>query len=245
MKGVAKVLLTRPRDASDRVLAGLPSDVRACIDPILSPIYEIEPCVSDIHLGPAQGVIFTSQNAVAVAAKVGVIPDLPAYAVGEKTTQAARDRGWRARCVGKTADELVAALPGLAPQTPLAHLHGRHARGDIAARLSDLGLPAVSHVIYDQKVKPLTRDALDALRGSSPVIVPLYSPRAAKLFNAIENVSAPLRFIALSAAVAEKVHMNDTSCLQITREPTGAAMHASLCDTIRAVCRVEGPKTHR
>ena len=187
-------------------------------------------------------LVFSSANGVAAAAGQGLSRALPVVTVGEATARAARAAGWQARCAGPTADALVAALVADPPAGPLLHLHGAHARGDVATRLRRAGIDARDRVIYDQPERPLTAEARAALAGAEPVILPIFSPRSAALLSRDVKALAPLHVIALSPAVAEEVHVPDISSLQTCDSPTRDGMDAALKAALRRLCRVERPE---
>jgi uroporphyrinogen-III synthase len=188
------LLLTRPRAASEQFAQGL-SGAKV----VIAPLMEIVSTGADVAINGAEGVIFTSQNAV------GFAPDtpLPAYCVGPRTAQVATDAGFDVRVTCSDAEALVQTLQENPPNAPLVHIHGKHTRGDIAARLTANGLPTFGIAAYDQTALPADASFSAALT-QTPLIVPLFSPRSARLFaQAALDLSNPPQIIALSQAVAE------------------------------------------
>jgi len=106
----------------------------------------------------------------------------------------------------------------------LLHLRGRFGRGNVAARLNALGCPMQTQVIYDQPLLPLSEAAQEILRGSAPVIVPLFSPRTARQFADSVVGAAPLHLAAMSQAVADQVNALKYSALSIAPHPNAKAM---------------------
>ena len=51
--------------------------------------------------------------------------------------------------------------------------------------------------VYDSVSSQVTR----ALNGETPIIVPLFSPRSAKLFGQIADFNAPLHLVVISEAI--------------------------------------------
>lgn len=143
--------------------------------------------------------------------------------------------------VAETADELVLALSQAAPEGPLVHLHGRHTRGDIAARLTKAGVLTSGQVIYDQVAMPLTAQARAALTGETPIILPVFSPRSAQLIRENGAILAPLHAIALSQPIAEALEPTHNLTLHVCDVPTRRAMDAAIREVARPLCRVEGP----
>lgn len=233
------LLLTRPAPQSRRFLEQLSRGVRAQVAVLISPLLEIAALVARLDTGPARGLIFSSGNGVAVAAAALTGRDLPAFCVGPATTQAARAAGWPAICAGSDAAGLIDHLKALRPDTPLLHLRGRHARGDVDLKLTAVGLPCTARAIYDQTLQPLTAAACEALESGAPVLVPLFSPRTARHFAEICPPGACVYLAALSPAVADEIKQLDYKDLIVCDRPDAAAMAASVAILAQRSNRVE------
>lgn len=237
---MACLLMTRPREAAERFVASLPPDLRARLSPVFAPLIEIAAIDVSIRFDDARGIIFTSANGVAVAATLTDRRDLPCYCVGEATTRAAQDAGWRAECAGEDARTLVQTLIAAPPATPLLHLRGAHASSDVAADLSLAGCATRVQAIYDQKLLPLSDAALVALDGTDPVIVPLFSPRTARQFANCVTGRAPLLLAAISQAAAKPLCSLTFSGLQVAERPDARAMVRAVAVLADWANRVEG-----
>lgn len=193
------LLLTRP-EAQSRAFAEACRAAGFAGEVIVSPVLAIVPRAAQAL--PEEAVlVFTSANGVA-AAGAG-LQGRRAWAVGGATAQAARAAGMECRAAAGDADALVAAILADPPGAPLLHLRGAHARGRVAPRLAEAGLRAAERVVYDQQALPLSAAARAALAGARPVILPLFSPRSARLVAAAAGpAAAPLHVLAFSGAVA-------------------------------------------
>jgi uroporphyrinogen-III synthase len=221
------LLLTRPRAQSDRFAAmcrpRLPQ-----VGIVISPILEIEPIGTPPDLRGYRGLILTSENAL-TALSQPVPADLVAYCVGDRTAEAARQAGLTAHSVGGSAEDLYAALAGA--EGPLLHLHGVHARGELASRLTEAGTPTEEAVVYDQLPRPLSGPAKALLSGTSPVLLPLFSPRSARLLSdAAKNAVAPLFLAAMSEAVAAAWAGPAPALVRSAERPAAPAMLDLLSD---------------
>ncbi|NOD76020.1 MULTISPECIES: uroporphyrinogen-III synthase [unclassified Ruegeria] len=232
--------MTRPRAASKRFVAQLPTRVRSRVQVIYSPILEIRPLSVAVETEGVKGLIFTSANAVNAAASKGVDRTLPAYCVGPSTTGTAKGYGWQAEMVGAAAEELVGYLLKNRPDSPLLHLRGEHTRGNIAARLTESGLTVREQPVYQQLLLPLTPEAADAADRNLPVIAPLFSPRTARHFADIWSGSAPLWLAAISQATADPLYSMDYAHLKIAKAPTPKKMRKAVKKLVKHVLRVEG-----
>lgn len=203
------LLLTRPGDDSERTAARIGADV------IVAPILQIVPVDHDgAALAQAPGLVFTSAHAVASA---GPGRGRPAICVGERTGQVARDAGFAVIQGAGTADSLVPLIA--ASPVPLVHPHGRH----LAQRLAVPGI-----VVYDQRPQPLTARARAALMGARPVVVPVYSPRSARLLAGMAaGARAPLWLVAISDAAAA-AWTAPAARRAVADQPSGRAMDAAI-----------------
>lgn len=235
------LLMTRPADASERFTTRLSPAIRSMIRVIHSPLLEIEPLDDALDLRRVRGLIFTSSNGVSVASELTDSRELPCYCVGRATTEAARREGWTATMAGENAETLTAFLLAARPAAPLLHLRGEHGRGNVAQTLSAGQLATTERIIYRQKLLPLTPEAVLALQGTSPVVVPLFSPRTARQFAELASPQAPLLVAALSDAVKEAVENMPNSVAATASRPDAEAMRDVVELLVRQAIRVEGP----
>lgn len=183
------LLLTRPAADSRRFAALLP-DWRAVISPILR-IAAVDHDGAALHR--AAGLVFTSAHAVAAA---GPGRGRLAICVGRRTAQVARAAGFDVRTGDGCAESLLPLIA--AAPVPLVHPHGRH-----LART----LPVPGMVVYDQQAQPLNAAARGTLVGRAPVVLPLFSPRSARLVaDAVTGARAPLWPVAISPAAMAAWH---------------------------------------
>lgn len=226
------LLLLRPRAQSERFAAGLTGCLGA-LPRVVAPLMEIVPQPLTIDPEPYATLIFTSENGVASFAAQSPLRDRPAWCVGPRTAAAAAEAGFAVRSATApggaaqarggpatapdgtgtapcgTAEALIAALTAARPAAPLLHLRGAHAVTDLAGRLRAEGLACDEAVVYAQDERPPTPEALTTLAGAAPVLVPLFSPRSARLAAAAARAArphgrgAPLHVVAISPAAAE------------------------------------------
>jgi uroporphyrinogen-III synthase len=110
-----RVLVTRAEPEAGRTAEALRA--RGC-EPVLAPVSVITPRFAKLPEGPFAAVLLSSQNAVrhGVALVPPEILALPAFAVGQRTAEAARQAGWRnvrpgPGDAGGLAGEVAALLP--------------------------------------------------------------------------------------------------------------------------------------
>lgn len=219
LKPLPSVLLTRPSEQANEFACRLRA-VSFGGDIIVSPLLRMEKTGGSIDLSDINGVVFTSRQAVMLVPGQG----LPAWCVGHNTAKAARSAGWRAISSDGDVDGLYEKICADSPSGPLMHLRGEHSRGKLAQRLTKYGIPCKETILYRQNVQELSDQAKRALVGENPVILPLFSPRTARHFVQVAQVSAPLLVIAMSDAVANEVKELALDHLLIASRPTADAM---------------------
>ncbi len=219
-----RILLTRPAAQSQRFARDLrravPLALRITISPLMQPVL-MPDAVPDRLVA---GLIFTSETGVQAYAAQPLRIAQVAYCVGDRTARTARALGMQVVSADGDAEALIALIKAQSPDGPLLHLRGRDARGDVAPRLTAAGVQTDTVIVYDQQPCAPTPAALRLLRGRVPLIVPLFSPRSARLFAAIVEPVAPLRIVAMSEAVANAVDPALGGDIAIAKAPTSAAM---------------------
>lgn len=213
------LLLTRPEPGAS-AFAQLCATRFSGMRILSAPVMQISPIGAPIDVeGP---VILSSQNAVAqVALGHG---QFAAYCVGAKTAALAREKGLNVVLVAPDADALVAGILRDPPGGELLHLRGAHTRGDICARLIAAEQACVERIVYDQIPIELSQEARLALKEHAPVILPLFSPRSAKLLALqLGEPNAPLLVAAFSRAV-QNAWAGPKEVIELAAEPTSQEM---------------------
>lgn len=223
------VLLTRPEPDATAFAHHLTGRFGDRVRPVVAPLMAVEHLKPRLPDGAFDAVIFTSAAGVAAAEELQSQLPKKAWCVGEKTAWQAQAAGWDAVTTGGDADALVAAIEATRPEGRLLHLRGEDTRGAVAERLTSAGIETESLVVYRQAPQPLTAEALELLRGSGVVIVPLFSPRSAALFRDAlpQDQVAPLRLVCISPAVAEVV-ADIGGSVTVADRPNGPAMLAAI-----------------
>jgi uroporphyrinogen-III synthase len=178
------ILLFRPEAQAAAFATALGARSPGRFRPVPAPVFAIEPLPVALDLDGVQGLAFTSAHGVAAFAALGLATALPAWCVGASTAAAARAAGLAA----VSADRDAAALARLVAEAwrphagAVLHLRGRHAAGDLAARLRELGVAVRELVVYDQPARPVPPEARALLATGRADILAFFSPRGARLF---------------------------------------------------------------
>lgn len=232
------LIVTRPDPQGARFAAAIRAAWDGPLDIILSPLLQIVPVEVGADLQDLGGVIFTSVNGVAQAARLGLPTDIPAFCVGEKTAEAANSAGFVTITGPGDAAQLTKMILAERPKGPLAHIRGRHARGDIAGELTAAGLHCRDVVAYDQQALPLTEAAKNVLQGQNPVVVPLFSARTCTIFESSGPFMAALHLVAISLAAMPK-HVS-AQTRTIAAAPDGTAMVNATLGCLRDISKRNG-----
>lgn len=229
----ACLLLTRPEADSTRFAraaraAGWQGEV--LIAPLLR-IALLPPPLAALE--DAAALVVTSQHAVAALAAATSRRDWPIWCVGPRTAEAARHAGFaQLQEGGGDAMALRATLLRDPPPAPVLHLRGAHASMDIAAELNAAGIPASACVVYDQIAQPLGADARARLAQGGDLVLPVFSPRSARLLvealHTDENPRARLHLLAISSAAEAAAQGMPWASIQCAQSPDARAMLAAL-----------------
>ncbi len=177
-------IVTRPKDDAEETAAKLRARGHTVL---VAPLIEIRfadgPAIS---LEGIQAVLATSSNGVHALARRTDRRDLPLFAVGAQTAQAARDAGFSiVKSANGDAHALAAATVEWAEPKlgALLHAAGTETKTQLAVSLRSAGFEVRIEHLYDAVgVRELPADAAMALMAGNLDCVLLFSPRSARIF---------------------------------------------------------------
>ena len=231
------VLMTRPERQSSEFIARCEREFGERISAVISPVFRIEDVGEIPPLDEFRTLIFTSGHAVRRLGIAGELKGRRVATVGQATAELAREFGASAKAYGDDIETFLANFGGLAD--PCLHLRGRHSRGNLAARLTELRRMTGEAIIYDQIAIPLSREAQNLITGSKPIIAPLFSPRSAELLAKFIRRHRFVKIIAMSEAVADASGSGHD--VKIAEQPTIEAMCGATVAMLRQASLVEQP----
>ena len=197
------VLVTRPRDQGESFAQKLAARFGDRVQPVIAPLMAPEYLAPPMPEGNFDAVIFTSAHGVEGARRLGVpLPSL-AWCVGRSTAAKAAAAGFETRSSEGDVSDLAAALLAAREKARFLYLRGVDTTGDLENTLISKGLFILSLQVYLQRSIPLEGETITLLRQAGPVLVPLFSPRSARLLgNALPtDTRASLLIAAMSEAV--------------------------------------------
>lgn len=193
---------------------------------VIAPLMQTEFHQPALPPFPFRSVIFTSETGVAAALALGQALPKRAFCVGNRTADAARRAGFDAQSAAGEVNALARMIQASGVEGPLLHLRGQDSAGDLAETLTKGGLETVFLVVYTQKPANLIPEAAALFLQDQPVIVPIFSPRSARLLAEAVPVNhrAPLWIVAISAAAARAAADLFPARLVIADHPDGENM---------------------
>lgn len=150
--------------------------------PLVAPVLTVKALLTPIDLTGAAALAFSSANGVeAFAARSGV-RDLPVFAVGDATAEAARAAGFiRVASADGDVAALAEVIKAARPTGAVLHPGPRQRAGDLIGALAKAHIPGRAVDLYETveapALPPVVRAALDEGRIEAVLI---HSPRAAE-----------------------------------------------------------------
>ncbi|HUO22869.1 MAG TPA: uroporphyrinogen-III synthase [Caulobacteraceae bacterium] len=231
-----RVWVTRAEPEARRTAEAL---VRAGHAPMVEPLVHIQ-ALPDAGarlaqaLAGAGALAFTSLAAVRAfdALRPGD-RDLPVFAVGAATAQAARDAGFP-QVISADGDvaALAAVIAAHAPNGPVLHPRAREPAGDLIGDLAARGVPAISLAIYQTLPQSPSAAFLAGLDQAPPHAVLIHSGKAAAalahIFADRPRLAAQLALVSISEAAAQPLSAFAFARRAIAEAPTEADLLTAL-----------------
>jgi uroporphyrinogen-III synthase len=222
---IPTLLLTRPKAQSLRFADAFRDRFGQAASVLVAPLMEVTELSPDVPIPHAETLIFSSEAAVTAVRALSLPAGLAAWCVGPRTAAAARAAGFAALEGPGDGAGMVRAMIAARVAGPCLFLRGEDVAADLAGLLNSAGIETHSVTVYRQSPMPLASAAQDLLAGVRPVLLPLFSPRSARLAAvAIGRPRAPLWLASLSAAVDSAAGALSAERREIASRPTAPAM---------------------
>ncbi|MDJ0943498.1 MAG: uroporphyrinogen-III synthase [Kiloniellales bacterium] len=233
-----RVLVTRPRPDAEAFAAALAArGHEALIEPLLE-IKLAERSALPAELDAFQALLATSANGLRAFAALTERRELPVFAVGPASAEAAKAAGFSKVESAEGDVEALARLvrARLSPDDGvLLHAAGSSLAGDLKGELEAAGFTVTRAVLYTAEAAARLSDAAQAaLRAGQVDAVALFSPRSAETFAALVREAGlaeacrSLRAFCLSAAVAAVLEARGWTALEVSARPETEALLALL-----------------
>ncbi|MBN9545183.1 MAG: uroporphyrinogen-III synthase [Alphaproteobacteria bacterium] len=229
-----RILVTRPAEDGAEI-ARLLADMGH--EGLLAPLLTVQ--IFDgpkLTLDGVQAVLATSANGVRALAARSDARDLPLFAVGPQTADAAARAGFvRIRNAGGDAAALANAIPGWADPIAgaLLHVAGAESGGGLAEALAAKGFTVRRENLYRVDAAARLPDtAVRALEDRSIQAALFFSPRSAAIFaDRVAQAGLPtagMTAVCISAKTADALRGLSFADIRIAAAPHQAALLACL-----------------
>ena len=231
-----RLVITRPQADGERTAAALRAHGH---DVLVAPLLRVEPVAANLF-GSWGAVIITSANAPGAIAghpASKALFDLPLFAVGRRSADAARLAGFsNVTTAGGDVRDLVRLIAErhTDASAPLLYLAGEDRATDLVAELVAHGITAEMAVVYRAATAPFPPALSAALQAGDVEAVLHFSKRSAENYIVgarkvgINEQALGVRHICLSAQIAEPLSKAGAGRIAITPRPDEAALIASL-----------------
>jgi uroporphyrinogen-III synthase len=227
-----RILVTRPLDDSEATAAKLRAmGHEAIVAPLLEIRFRDD---AEIDLENVQAILATSANGVRALERTTQLRDIPVFAVGPQTAEAAKLAGFTQikNAKGDGAALAEAAMNWAKPgDGALFHAQGEQTKGGLADVLQKRGFEIRSAVLYEAAaVEHLPQEAAAALQSGGLDAAMFFSPRSARIFfklivNAgLAQTTSPLTALCISKATADALSPLDFRDISIAARPDQEAM---------------------
>lgn len=232
-----RILITRPREDAGSFAERL----AACgVESLVIPLMEVVIDRSlDLDLRDVRAILLTSANGARALGEVCPTRDLPVFAVGPATAQAAHDLGFGDITVsGGNVVFLAETVRATLPAGPgvLLHVSSSVVAGDLAGRLGEAGYTVRRATAYSARpVARLPQAARDALTGETLDGAAFFSPRSAAIFDGLIEAAGlrgtlcHLTGYCLSDAVARDLPAPPWGATAIAARPDSEALAELIC----------------
>jgi uroporphyrinogen-III synthase len=234
-----RLVVTRPQPDGERTAAALRARGH---DVLLAPLMRVEPMPVEIS-GDWGAVILTSAHAASAIAKSAarkILCKLPAFAVGERSAEAAREVGFAdVTSAGGDVRDLVRLIAERRPDAsaPLLYLAGEDRAADLISELAMRGIAAEMAVVYRVVTAPFPPALKTALTHGQVDAVLHFSRRSAENFIAgaaqagITAEAFKVRHVCLSAQIAAPLAEAGAVRIAVALRPDEAALIDTLAQT--------------
>ena len=226
------IAVTRPQADGDRTATALRARGHQVL---VAPLMRVEPVAADLA-GSWAAVIITSANApgaIAGHTARAALSKLPAYAVGRRSAEAARQAGFsEVATAGGDVRDLVRLIAERHADAagPLLYLAGEDRAADLIGELSARGIAAEMRVVYRAVTAPFPPPLVAALQAGAIDAVLHFSKRSADNYltgaraaGLFVQALAP-RHLCLAAPIAEPLARAGAARIAVAARPDEAAL---------------------
>jgi uroporphyrinogen-III synthase len=227
-----RIAITRPLADGERTATALRARGHQVL---VAPLMKVEPIAADLAGGWA-AVVITSANAPGAIAghpARAALSKLPAFAVGHRSAEAARQAGFTdVSSAGGDVRDLVRLIAKRHADArgPLLYLAGEDRAADLIGELSAHGIAAEMRVVYRAVTAPFPPPLVAALKAGAIDAVLHFSKRSADNYligagpAGIAEQALAVRHLCLSAQIAAPLTKAGAAHVAVAARPDEAAL---------------------
>ena len=174
------IVLTRPRQSSERLRDQLAVALGRNVKVVLSPLLETVRLESNIELSKFGAIIFSSANGVKALTGNRPAKGTVAFCVGDQTAAAAAAEGYRTVSAKGSARDLAELVATRWNGEKMVYACGKETAFDLSEYLSKRRIPIEVAILYDQKPVPINAEARIAASEES-CLFPVFSARTGRI----------------------------------------------------------------
>ena len=238
------ILITRPLIHAQRYAAEL---AELGYDSVVEPMLVFESLDFEVpDLTRYQGLLFTSSHGLKVFVEATDVRDVPAFCVGARTAQTARESGFSDvhegdGDAGKLAADIAAKCAADIAR-PFLHVRGARVTKPLHVLLAARGFQVDLLLAYKAvQVDHMCAGTLETLRAGEIDAALFFSARTAQAFagivaeNKLEAALAGIKILSISDSVLECLKDYNWAGTYVARTPNKAGMTQLICETLPAI----------
>jgi uroporphyrinogen-III synthase len=213
------ILIVRPEPQASRFASELREVIGDAAEVVVRPVMAPRFFGAPIDGNAFSAAIFTSETGVTGAARLWTGAKGLAFAVGDRTAEAASALGWLCESAEGAGPELAALIARSGLAGPMVWPKGKEGGKSFLEAAQGLGIEIVPQVVYQQE--PVTSPSgQPVLAPGQRLILPLFSPRTARLART-QVTARGIEAVAISQAAAEAW---GAPVARVAERPNGPAM---------------------
>lgn len=230
------LLLTRPEGGNERFCLNIEHRLGQC-EILDSPLQKIEFLETLIEVKEESILIFTSINGLRASEKYN-LRNKKCFVVGENTRKIATSAGYEVLASSSDQENLLKLIKLKNPTESMVHIRGKYVAGNLCDSLKNNGFSCFEITGYNQQPLKIKKQIFHKVKSGRPVILPIFSPRSAKLLlNELDLTG--FHVAAMSEAVSKELGSVDLAELIISEKPDLTSMQEATLAILRRLIKFD------
>lgn len=230
------LLLTRPEGGNERFCLNIEHLLGQC-EILDNPLQKIEFLETLIEVKEESILIFTSINGLRASEKYN-LRNKKCFVVGENTRKIATSAGYEVLASSSDQENLLKLIKLKNPTESMVHIRGKHTAGNLCDSLKNNDFSCFEITGYNQQPLKIKKQIFHKVKSGRPVILPIFSPRSAKLLlNELDLTG--FHVAAMSEAVSKELGSVDLADLVISEKPDLISMQEATLAILRRLIKFD------